>query len=70
MNIVEGGHWRRRHAAPGPRINTGPFGPALVRFYETVRTAEVKIAEIPDNSGREAKKKKIFFFFFFFFFFH
>jgi len=55
MNIVEAALENAGSAAPGAEINTGPFGPALVRFYETVRTAEVKIAEIRGQLGREAK---------------
>jgi len=54
MNIVEAALENAGSAAPG-RDQYGPFGPALVRFYETVRTAEVKIAEIRGQLGREAK---------------
>lgn len=42
-------------AAPVAAINTGPFGPALVRFFDRLKMAEVQIAEIRTRLGRAAK---------------
>lgn len=55
MNEVETALQQQADGAPAAAINTGPFGPALVRFFDRLRMAEVQIAEIRARLGREAK---------------
>lgn len=42
-------------AAPAEKINESPFGPALVRFFDMVRAAEMQIAVIRGQLGRGAR---------------
>ena len=56
MSAVEAALQRSGSGEPSAtEINKGPFGPALVQFFEMVRTAEGQIAEIRQHLGREAK---------------
>ncbi len=55
MGVVEAALQRSGSAAPGAEINTGPFGPALVRFFDMARMAEVQIAAIRGRLGRNEK---------------
>jgi len=55
MSVVEAALQHSGGAAPGEEIDRGPFGPALVRFFDMVRMAEVQIAGIRGRFGREAK---------------
>jgi hypothetical protein len=55
MSAVEAALQSSGGAAPGAEIGRGPFGPALVQFFDSVRTAEAQIAEIRGRLGREAK---------------
>ena len=55
MSMVEAALQQSGSAAPAAEIDRGAFGPALMRFFEKVRMAEVQIAEIRGHLGREAK---------------
>ena len=55
MRAVEAALQHAGNAEPGAEINTGPFGPALVRFFDMVRMAEVQIAAIRGRLGREER---------------
>lgn len=55
MRTVEAALQDPDSAAPGAEINTGPFGPALVKFFDMVRMAEVQIAAIRGRLGQEKR---------------
>jgi hypothetical protein len=56
MRVVEAALQHSGSATPAAdKINKGPFGPALVRFFDTVRTAEAQITAIRGRLGLEAK---------------
>ena len=55
MRVVEAALQHAGDAAPAAGINSGPFGPALVRFFDMVRMAEVQTAAIRGRFGREEK---------------
>ncbi len=55
MSAVEAALQHAGGAAPGAEIDRGSFGPALVRFFDSVRAADAQIAEIRERLGREAK---------------
>ncbi|MCX7171641.1 MAG: hypothetical protein NTY41_15530 [Proteobacteria bacterium] len=55
MRVIELALQQAGSAAPGAEIKTGPFGSALVKFFDAVRTAEVQIAELRGRFGREAR---------------
>lgn len=55
MRVVEAALQRSDSAAPAEETNRGPFGPALVKFFDTMRMAEGQIAAIRGRLGREAK---------------
>jgi len=55
MSAVETALEHAGGAAPGAEIDKGSFGPALVRFFDSVRAADAQIAEIRGRLGREAK---------------
>ena len=52
MSVVEAALQHSGSAAPAAEINTGPFGPALVRFFDMVKIAEVQIAAIRGRLGQ------------------
>lgn len=55
MRVVEAALQHAGDAPPGAEINTGPFGPALVRFFDKARVAEVQIAALRGSLGRGKK---------------
>ena len=56
MSVVEAALQNSGSATPEEQeIDKGPFGPALVRFFDMVRMAEAQITGIRGRLGREAK---------------
>jgi hypothetical protein len=55
MSLVEELLQRTGDAAPGEEINKGPFGPALVRFFDMVQMAGMQVAAIRQRLGQEHK---------------
>jgi hypothetical protein len=52
MSMVEAALQHSGSAGPAEEINEGPFGPALARFFDMVRAAEVQIAAIRGRLAR------------------
>lgn len=55
MSVVEAALQNSGSSAPVAEINTGPFGPALMRFFDMVRSAEVQLVAIRGRLGRGEK---------------